>query len=441
MELEVHLGADRLGVFSHDPSTDRYAFTYAPAWLARADRFALCAALPLLPDTMLPADEHSRRVRQFFENLLPEGEALDHAAAISKVSKSSIAGLLAALGRETAGALCIGQPNVPGSAPGSQRRLLTPAELSERIRARPFQPFSIWDARVRLSIAGYQDKVAVYRDDSGWYLVEGPALASTHILKPEPTREVVAGLTSNEFFCLRLAKAAGVDAALVELVFVPEPVLQIARFDRRFTASGIERVHTIDGCQALGLPVSAKYERPYGSGRDVAHIRGGASYPRLFAMLQDTVRPLQEKRALLRWAIFQILVGNADAHAKNLTFFSTASGLSLAPAYDITSLYALPSQQLDRTYAMAIGDAFDASELSASEWSGFAADCGLPPAFVRRELVAMAKVVSDAAPRVAADTIAARADPTVVRLIADGVQAECDRQIGMAALIRKVPAG
>ncbi len=50
----------------------------------------------------------------------------------------------------------------------------------------------------------------------------------------------------------------------------------------------------------------------------------------------------------------------------------------------------------------------------------------------------MANAVSDAVPRVAADTIAARADPSVVRLIADGVQAECARQIGMAARIRKV---
>jgi len=326
------------------------------------------------------------------------------------------------------------------SVTASERRLLTPKELSERIRARPFQPFTIWDARVRLSIAGYQDKVAVYRDDGCWYLVEGPELASTHILKPEPTSEVLAGLTSNEFFCLRLASAAGVDAALVELVFVPEPVLQIGRFDRRLTASGIERIHTIDGCQALGLPVSAKYERPYGSGRDVAHIRDGASFPRLFALAQDTARPLREKRALLRWAIFQILVGNADAHAKNLTFYSTAGGLSLAPAYDITSVYALASEQLDRTYAMAIGDAFAASELSADEWNGFAADCGLPPVFIRRELVAMANAVSDAVPRVAADAIAARADPSVIRLIADGVQAECARQIGMAARIRKVSA-
>jgi serine/threonine-protein kinase HipA len=46
-------------------------------------------------------------VRRFFENLLPEGDALDAAAASSKVSKSNVTALLVALGREMAGAITI----------------------------------------------------------------------------------------------------------------------------------------------------------------------------------------------------------------------------------------------------------------------------------------------------------------------------------------------
>jgi len=41
-------------------------------------------------------------------------------------------------------------------------RPITPEELSERIRKRQETPFSVWDGRVRLSIAGYQDKIAVH---------------------------------------------------------------------------------------------------------------------------------------------------------------------------------------------------------------------------------------------------------------------------------------
>ena len=39
---------------------------------------------------------------------------------------------------------------------------MTKEELSERIKDRARIPFSVWDGKVRLSIAGYQDKVAVY---------------------------------------------------------------------------------------------------------------------------------------------------------------------------------------------------------------------------------------------------------------------------------------
>ena len=78
-------------------------------------------------------------------------------------------------------------------------------EFSARIRARPDHPFSVWDGKVRLSIAGYQDKIAVYEEAGQWFLVEGTLLASTHILKPEPVARALAGLTGNEYFCMRLA--------------------------------------------------------------------------------------------------------------------------------------------------------------------------------------------------------------------------------------------
>ena len=61
--------------------------------------------------------------------------------------------------------------------------------------------------------------------------------------------------------------------AEVELMHVPEPALLIKRFDRKFIDYGVERLHIIDGCQALGLSVGYKYERPYGNNPDVQHVR------------------------------------------------------------------------------------------------------------------------------------------------------------------------
>jgi serine/threonine-protein kinase HipA len=54
-----------------------------------------------------------------------------------------------------------------------------------------------------------------------------------------------------------------------------------------------------------------KYERPYGDTRDVQHIRDGASLPKLFTLIDAaSPNPAADGLALLRWIIFQILIGN-----------------------------------------------------------------------------------------------------------------------------------
>jgi serine/threonine-protein kinase HipA len=115
-------------------------------------------------------------------------------------------GLLIALGQETAGALVISLPEKPISAATTKRELHRD-ELSTRIRSRPNDAFSVWDGKVRLSIAGHQDKIALLEDDGHWFLVDGQSIASTHILKPDPIRLQLKHMTSNELACMRLAKA------------------------------------------------------------------------------------------------------------------------------------------------------------------------------------------------------------------------------------------
>jgi serine/threonine-protein kinase HipA len=438
MDLDVFINAIKLGRLSHDSQSNRYIFTYTKEWLDRADRFPLSAHIPLVSKVPENPDVSSTHVRQFFENLLPEGSALDVAAAAAKISKFNVAGLLAVLGRETAGALRILPDGFEPPANHSNRRLLTREELSTRIRARPFEPFSIWDGKLRLSIAGFQDKVAVHSESEQWFLVESEQLASTHILKPEPVSSVLQGLASSEFFSMRLATAVGIRTAAVELLQVPERVLKVTRFDRKTAPFGVQRIHVIDGAQALGVSAGAKYERPYGSGRDVKNIRDGASLPRLFDLLQESAQPLLERRALLRWAIFQVLIANADAHAKNLSFYSSSQGLSLAPAYDLVSVHGFESNALDRSYAMAIGDAFSAEELSPFDWALFAERCKLPKALVARELAMLSDQVRGSLAALGIATVAEGAEPSVISRLIAGIARECDRQKNLAPNIARV---
>lgn len=434
MRLEVWLDRDLAGELSYDPGSNRFAFDYAPAWLSRPQAYALGPTLPLSPAPATP-DEHSARVRQFFENLLPEGQALDDAANAYRVSKANLTGLLIALGRETAGAVRLVMSGSEGQD-AERRRPLTREELSERIRARPELPFTVWDGKVRLSIAGFQDKLAVLDDAGTWYLVEGPDLASTHILKPDPINLSLTGLTSNEFFCMRLAAACGLETASVALHHVPEPVLCVTRFDRYREGTAVRRRHVIDGCQLLGLQSGFKYERPYGDSPDVRDIRDGASLARFFAATDTSPQPAKAKLQLLRWLVFQVLLGNTDAHAKNLSFYMTTAGPVLAPAYDLLCGALYQADNVSQTYAMAIGDAFSTEELSAYEWAQFCVATEINPTLVRREIERSVKAIRTQLPSVAEEVLRDGAVSGVISRIVDVVETECTRQLTLAPLIK-----
>lgn len=436
MHLDVWLDQDFVGKLSYDPGSNRFAFDYAPAWLSRPHAYPLGPTLPLSPAPSTP-DEHSARARQFFENLLPEGQPLDDAASAYRISKANLTGLLIALGRETAGAVRLVMSGAQGQD-SERRRLLTREELSERIRARPQMPFTVWDGKVRLSIAGFQDKLAVLDEAGAWYLAEGPDLASTHILKPDPVNPSLAGLTSNEFFCMRLASACGLETASVSLHHVPEPVLGIARFDRYREGAAVRRRHIIDGCQLLGLQSGFKYERPYGDSPDVKDIRDGASLARFFAATDASPQPAKAKLQLLRWLVFQVLLGNTDAHAKNLSFYMTAAGPVQAPAYDLLCGSLYQADNVSQAYAMAIGDAFSTEELSAYEWAQFCLATNTNPTLVRRELERSIKAIRTQLPRVAEEVARDGAVSGVVNQITDVVEAECARQLTLAPLIKKM---
>lgn len=436
MHLEVWLDRDLAGVLSYDPGSNRFAFDYAPTWLSRPHAYPLSPTLPLSAAPATP-DEHSARVRQFFENLLPEGQALDDAAKAYRVSKANLTGLLIALGRETAGAVRLVMSEAQGQDI-ERRRPLNREELSERIRARPQMPFTVWDGKVRLSIAGFQDKLAVLDDAGAWYLVEGAELASTHILKPDPINPSLAGLTSNEFFCMRLASACGLETASVALHHVPEPVLCVTRFDRHREDSTVRRDHIIDGCQLLGLQSGFKYERPYGDGGDVKDIRDGASLARFFIASNASPQPVKARLQLLRWLVFQVLLGNTDAHAKNLSFYMTAAGPVQAPAYDLVCSALYKDSGVSQTYAMAIGDAFSTEELSAYEWAQFCVATKTNPTLVRREIERSVKAVRTQLPLVSQEVIREGALSEVVKRIAEVVETECSRQLDLAPHIKEM---
>lgn len=423
-----------VGTLKYESLEERFSFVYDPGWNTAPTSYSISPHIPMLGE---PAATGT--VRRFLENLLPEGRALDVVSTTHQVSKNNIYGLIRELGRETSGALAFLPDGLTPEGQTDRRREIKREELRERIEQRSQVPFAAWDGRVRLAIAGHQDKLAVYLDpnEDRMYLVEG-ALASTHILKPEPPESRLPMLVANEHYSMRLGGRLGLAVPFVSILRLPDPVLLIERFDRMREAERIRRLHIIDACQALNFPVSYKYERNFGSGRDVRHIRDGVSFERLFSISEYTVRKAVTRLTLLRWSLFQYLIGNSDAHAKNVSFFCRPDGLALAPFYDLVSVVQYDS--LDHDMAMAYGNEFRPDEVSPFAWADFAHRTGTQRQLLAREMVRMGKAALEAAPAQARAEDYVDDERAFVERISAFVQDQARKLIEQAAPMRKLEA-
>ncbi len=132
-----------------------------------------------------------------------------------------------------------------------------------------------------------------------------------------------------EHFCLLLARRLKVALTESEVISVQgRPVLAVERYDRSPTHGHIERIHQEDACQALAVDLA--------SGGSKHQSDGGPSL-RSFAHLLARYARQEDVARLLATTTLNVAVGNADAHAKNLSILHHANAtVSLAPAYDIT---------------------------------------------------------------------------------------------------------
>jgi serine/threonine-protein kinase HipA len=378
--LTVNINRQHLGTITLEESGERYALEYALSWLDGGG-FSVSPHLK-------PGKCASESVRRFLANLLPEGRWLEELATSSQISRANIFGLVAAIGVETTGALTFRMGDTPSEEPPTSFRPVTAVELTERISQRQNVSIAVWDGKPRLSVAGVQDKLPLFiRPDGQMGFGEGQ-LASTHIMKFGTARAL--HLVINEFICMQLAKGLKLPVADVSLARFGEPVLVVRRFDRELVGDHVLRRHLIDGCQMLDLPPTYKYERPFGKGGDAAVIRSGANLPDLFAACRLCRVPAAALRDMLKWTLFQLLIGNSDAHGKNISFYVGPGGIDMAPAYDLLNLD-MYATEYDRDFSMAIGDAFDPEEITPWELAEMCGRCGLQKRLVAKTLTTMSE--------------------------------------------------
>lgn len=376
--LSVRLHGIPIGTLEQDLH-GRMNFRYLPD-----ARRSLSLSLPLQQTSY---DHHA--CEAYFGGLLPESEAARKAIAIRfGANPRNIFSLLKAIGYDCAGAVSLHHPDTPVSPLDEftiDARPLSNTELAQHIRDLPRKPLFLGAEGLRLSLAGVQDKAAVC-------LINGqPALPlggtpTTHILKPAFGPEPQNKLVYNEYLCLKLARAVGIPVPEAEIRFAEEiPYLLIKRYDRQVLPDGkLRRIHQEDFCQALGIPATMKYQSD-----------GGPDLTRSFSLMLQLKRPAVERTSLLRRVLFNTLIGNCDAHAKNYSLLHHETlGPQLAPAYDLISTRFYP--ELTDRMAMKIGGRRRAEELYARQWQRFAEETALGYPMLRKMLTEVAAKLTTA---------------------------------------------
>lgn len=344
-------------------------FAYEPAWLEDDSAPALSVSLPKRTEPF-----GRRDCQPFFEGMLPEEAQRIAIAKALGVSVGNDFRLLEQLGGEVAGALTLlleGE-SPPATADGAPD-ILDDQRLLSLLDRLPIRPMLAGEGGLRLSLAGAQSKLPVLLVEDRIAL-PAPGQPTSHILKPPIPR--FEGTTENEYYCMSLAKAIGLEVAPVAMRTVEDrSFLLVERYDRLRDADGhLVRLHQEDFAQALGVPSQRKYAS-----------EGGPTFKDVFALLRKaTTRPARDILKLADAAIFNLIIGNADAHAKNFSLLHIDGTVRLAPLYDLLSTAAYPD--LSAKLAMKIAKKGTLEEIEPRHWDRFAEDVGIGAPYLHRRV-------------------------------------------------------
>ncbi|VEF41440.1 type II toxin-antitoxin system HipA family toxin [Bordetella bronchiseptica] len=282
------------------------------------------------------------RVANYFDNLLPDSDAIRRRAA-ERFRTGSVDpfDLLKAIGRDCVGAVQILEDEeipegfdriegVPLSEEDIERHLI------ETVTPRAFAAGRDPDADFRISLAGAQEKTAFLWWGGQWLAPRG-ATSTSHIFKLPlglvgGRRADFSTSVDNEWLCLKLLKAYGLDVAEASIAtFGQQRVLVVERFDRRVAPNGqwLMRLPQEDFCQVEGCSSLRKYEN-----------EGGPGLKALFATLRQSVNAAVDMRTLMAAQILFWLLRAPDGHAKNFSIQLLPRGrFQLTRLYDVMSAY------------------------------------------------------------------------------------------------------
>lgn len=317
MRLAVELHGVKLGTLEGDARS----FDFLPDSEAirsfGVNSRALSVAIPLTP---APRRDQATRRRNWFAELLPEGDQYHHMLAQAGLRPGDTLRFLARYGRDVAGALQIWDLDDPTEPPTPSLRSLNDAQVRVLLTDPIGAPLANDLYSGKSSLGGVQPKIVLVRSGDGWAQSLG-GYPTTHILKPQLTGHL-SSVVFDEEYGSRIARALGLSSGLAQLQkFDGLTALVIERYDRDQGA----RLHQEDFNQVLGARGDQKYQRIGG----VVSLRRVAGALRLHATQQELVR-------LARMVVLAVAIGNLDLHTKNLSLLHVGNDrVQLAPAYDV----------------------------------------------------------------------------------------------------------
>ncbi len=282
-------------------------FEYLPEYLAAGGK-AIATSLPAYAEPVILS---SGATPTFFANTLPEGRRLTAIASRVGASLDDDLTILLEIGQDLIGDV---QVLEKPDAPDLEREvLLLPKDTStvsfNEIRNAYFGLGST-------GIPGVQDKV------SSRMLNARARMANVdYILKLNPVDVPFA--VENENFFLHLAKKCDIEISEFQMFQDKENnhALRLERFDRVASKKGKTRLAVEDGCQALDIYPAKKYSVEF---LELAN--------RLIQLCPSRVTAGVN---LFKMLIFNWLIGNGDAHAKNFSVLESEGEWVVAPAYDL----------------------------------------------------------------------------------------------------------
>ncbi|MGE4385073.1 MAG: type II toxin-antitoxin system HipA family toxin [Endomicrobiaceae bacterium] len=367
-KLSVRLHGRQVGILEQT-KTGKIQFTYEDA-----GDFAISNSLPLDKKTF-----NDKECKPYFNGLLPESDIIrKHIAKMFGINANNDFALLKAIGHDCAGALSLHDINEPvrfqefielNAEPQTDEQLL------KHIQELPNKPFfTDLSNEVRLSLAGTQDKGAV-TVIGGKICLPKNSTPTTHIIKP-----LIKNLDNtilNEYLCMKAAKKIGINTAAVEIGEVKGvQYLLIERYDREIKNNKVKRIHQEDFCQALGILSLNKYQAD-----------GGPGFKECFDLLDITKLPANSRNMLMKLIIFNFLIGNNDAHAKNFSLLYFNTKPVLAPAYDLLSTQIYPN--LTKKTAMKIGSSYERKFITKLSFEKMCGDIGYSYKMFKKEFEEM----------------------------------------------------